>query len=75
MNEIEELIAKRDAIVDVLGKLEKAQIKRIKAKLVNTKNSILYFNTITETKNMLLHFINVVKAYRDFVTSTKQVGI
>ena len=74
-NKIEELIEKRDAIVDVLGKMEKAQIKRIKAKLVNTKNSILYFNTITETKNMLLHFINLVKSYRDFVTSTKQVEI
>ncbi len=74
-NKIEELIEKRDSIVDVLGKMEKAQIKRIKAKLVNTKNSILYFNTITETKNMLLHFINLVKSYRDFVTSTKQVEI
>ncbi|MFW6257343.1 MAG: inorganic phosphate transporter, partial [Prolixibacteraceae bacterium] len=71
IEQIDELIAKRDAILDELGKLEKAQIKRIKAKEVNTRNSMLYFNTISETKNLLLHFINALKAYRDFVQFTK----
>lgn len=68
---IDDLIAKRDAILDELGKMEKAQIKRIKAKEVNTRNSMLFFNTISETKNLLLHFINAIKAYRDFVQFTK----
>lgn len=68
---LDELIRKRDEILDYLEILEKAQIKRIKAKEVNTRNSLLFFNTISETKNLLLHFINVIKAYRDFVTATK----
>ena len=68
---IDDLIAKRDTVLDELGKMEKAQIKRIKAKEVNTRNSMLFFNTISETKNLLLHFINAVKAYRDFVQYTK----
>ena len=70
IDHIEELIEKRDTILAKLNELEKAQIKRIKAKAVNTRNSILFFNTITETKNMLLHFVNVLKAYRDFIQHT-----
>ncbi len=52
--------------------MEIAQIKRIKAKEVNTRNSVLFFNTITETKNMLLHAINLIKAHRDFITITQK---
>jgi hypothetical protein len=60
----------RDKIVQYIEKMEIAQIKRIKAKAVNTRNSVLYFNTITETKNMLLHAINLMKSHRDFITAT-----
>ncbi len=45
----------------------KNQIKRIKKEEVGTKNSLLYFNIITEIKNLLLHTINLLKAQRDFV--------
>ncbi len=69
---IKDLISKRDKLIVVLGEFEKAQIKRIKAKVVNTRNSVLYFNTITETKNLLLHYINLIKAYRDFITLTQK---
>lgn len=69
---IDNLIEQRDNILNQLGKMEKAQIKRIKAKDVNTRNSLLYFNTISEIKNLLLHFINVIKSYRDFITSTEE---
>lgn len=69
---IDDLIEKRDNIVDLLADFEKSQIKRIKGKSVNSRNSILYFNTLTETKNMLLHFINLIKAFRDFITLTKE---
>jgi phosphate/sulfate permease len=68
---INELIKMRDEIVQELEIMEVAQIKRIKAKAVNTRNSVLYFNTITETKNMLLHAINLIKSHRDFITITR----
>ena len=67
-DEIDLLTNKRDAIIDFLQKTEKAQIKRIKSKDVNTRNSMLYFNVNSETKNLLLHSINMVKAHRDFIT-------
>lgn len=68
---LDELIDKRKMLVEKLKTLEKNQIKRIKNNSVSTRNSILYFNVITETKSLLLNLINVVKAQRDFVGETK----
>lgn len=68
---LDELIDQRNNLVKKLKELEKDQIKRIKAKEVSTRNSVLYFKIITETKNLLLHLINVVKAQRDFITETE----
>ena len=69
---IETLIADREKIFDMLSKLEKTQIKRIKNKEVNTRNSLLYFKVIAESKNLLLHTVNMLKAQRDFINFTRQ---
>lgn len=69
---IDTLITDRENIFDMLAKLEKNQIKRIKNKEVNTRNSLLYFKIIAESKNLLLHTINMLKAQRDFITYTRQ---
>ncbi len=69
---IESLITEREKIFDVLVKLEKNQIKRIKNKEVNTRNSLLYFKINAESKNLLLHTVNMLKAQRDFITNTRQ---
>jgi phosphate/sulfate permease len=68
---IETLIADREKIFEVLSKLEKNQIKRIKNKEVNTRNSLLYFKINSETKNLLLHTVNVIKSQRDFILNTR----
>jgi len=69
---IETLITDRDKILEVLAKLEKNQIRRIKNKEVNTRNSLLYFKINSEAKNLLLHTVNTIKAQRDFITFTRQ---
>jgi phosphate/sulfate permease len=69
---VDALIVDREKIFDVLNKLEKNQIKRIKNKDVNTRNSLLYFKIIGEAKNLLLHTVNMIKAQRDFITFTRQ---
>lgn len=69
---IETLIADREKIFEVLAKLEKNQIKRIKNNEVNTRNSLLYFKINSESKNLLLHTVNMIKAQRDFITFTRQ---
>jgi phosphate/sulfate permease len=49
----------------------KNQIRRIKKKMVGTRNSILYLNLLDETKNLFLQTINLYKAQRDFVNNAK----
>lgn len=71
-SEIESLIQQRNHIMTILERMEVTQIKRIKAREVNTRNSVLFFNIITETKNMLLHAINLIKAHRDFIIATRK---
>ena len=70
---LEELIAKRVRIINMMLEIEKVQIRRIKNHLVNTRNSILFFNTLAETKNLLLHSINLVKSHRDFMLVNKKI--
>ena len=64
---LDELLRYRDTLFDRLVQIEKSQIKRIKNREVNTRNSVLFFNVITETKNLILHSINLMKSQRDFI--------
>jgi len=72
-DELGSTIEERDKILENLSKLEKNQIKRIKNKMVNTRNSQLFFKIISETENLLLHTVNLIKAQRDFITNTRQL--
>ena len=71
-DEIDNVIKQRDELILKLSQLEKAQIKRIKNKEVNTRNSVLFFNIIAETKNLLMNYINLVKAQRDFFSNARK---
>jgi phosphate/sulfate permease len=71
-SQMPDLIKQRDNLLVLLEEMEISQIRRIKARAVNTRNSVLFFNTISETKNMLLHAINLIKAHRDFILVTKK---
>ncbi|WP_299578414.1 inorganic phosphate transporter [uncultured Sunxiuqinia sp.] len=68
----EEVLVKKETLTDMLTQLEKKQIKRIKGKDVSTRNSLLFFNIIKETKNLILHSINLIKSQRDFVELSKR---
>ncbi|HKI90174.1 MAG TPA: inorganic phosphate transporter [Draconibacterium sp.] len=70
---VDNLITEREKIFGFLNSIEKSQVKRIKNKEVNTRNSLLFFKIVSETKNLLLHTINLIKAYRDFVTVTQKM--
>ncbi len=66
-NELESVINLSTSIIDDLEKIKRMQIKLIKAEKVGTKNSLIVFNLLTETKNILLHSVNVLKSQRDFL--------
>ncbi len=69
--QIEELIQKRKDILDLMRDHEKRQIRRIKRKETNSRNSVLYFGVMSETKHLLLQTVNLLKATRDFISYTK----
>ncbi|MFV0289531.1 MAG: inorganic phosphate transporter [Mangrovibacterium sp.] len=71
-NEFSKLAAldhEKTACINKIVELEKSQIKRIKAKEVNTRNSMLFFNLLTETKTLLLAQVKMVEAKREFYSS------
>jgi hypothetical protein len=72
-NELDTIIKERDELINTLKKMEKNQIKRIKNKQVNTRNSQLFFKIISEIEYLLLHTVNLVKAQRDFIHFTRQI--
>lgn len=53
-------------IIKAIEAARKKQVKRIKANEVGTRNSLLYFNLLSESKNLVLQSVNVLKAQRDF---------
>lgn len=69
---LDDLIAKRQSIIQIIMDLEKIQLQRIKNKDVNSRNSLLFFNLMSESKNLLLQTVNLVKSTRDFVTFSKE---
>jgi len=69
--QIDELIQKRQSILELMREQEKLEIHRIKRKETHTANSVLYFGVMSETKHLLLQTVNLLKATRDFVSFTK----
>jgi phosphate/sulfate permease len=60
------------SLIEAIVKLKKKQLKRIKNHETGTKNSELFLNTLTETKNLLLYTVNLLKAQRDFALHNHQ---
>ena len=65
--EISHIIDKQQEILNIIEEFRKTQIRRIKNRETGTKNSMLYLGILSETKNLLLNTINLLKAQRDFV--------
>lgn len=66
----EEVLKLQAHILEILDQVRKSQIKRIKNNEAGTKNSLLYLNLLSETKNLVLFMVNLFKSHRDFVIFT-----
>jgi phosphate/sulfate permease len=69
---IDQLIEHQRSVLDLIVRIKKKQIKYVKAELVGTRNTMLYLNLLAESKNLVLHAINMVKSHRDFLLSHKE---
>ncbi|HDR50397.1 MAG TPA: hypothetical protein ENN90_02085 [Mariniphaga anaerophila] len=58
-------------IYEQLNSMEVDQIKRIKSNQVNTRNSILFLNVLSETRNLLYHASALHNSYIKLVTDSK----
>jgi len=63
---VDEIIKLREKLLTEIEANRKLQIKRLKHNEVGGKNSMLYLGLLHETKNLLLHTVNLLKAQRDF---------
>ena len=62
----EELLKIQEEALIYLEGSRKNQIRRIKKGEVGTRNSMLFLNMLTESKNLFLQAVNLFKAQRDF---------
>ena len=67
LSNVEEIIELQQSVLEFTDQYRKSQLKRLKAELVGTRNSLLFIALLHETKNLLLHLINLTKSHRDFV--------
>ncbi len=61
------IIDKQQKLLDLIAKIRKAQVKRIKDFELHTRRSLLYLDILSETKNLILYSINLLKSQRDFI--------
>jgi len=64
--QVTDIIKQREKLIVEIEVNRKLQIKRLKHNELGSKNSILYLGLLHETKNLLLHTVNLLKAQRDF---------
>ena len=69
-SELNKLIHERQAIVALINEIEKTQIMLIKNSDISTRNSILFFDVVTETNNVVLHLLSAMRALRKFVENS-----
>lgn len=65
-DKVNDIIKTREKLLSDIEANRKLQIKRLKNNEVGGKNSMLYLGLLHETKNLLLHTVNLLKAQRDF---------
>ena len=66
---IKSILKDQEDILDEIKKLQKKHIKIIKKDgNIKTRPSLLLFNILGESKNLVLYLVNILKAQRDFVT-------
>ncbi|MEA1877759.1 MAG: inorganic phosphate transporter [Bacteroidota bacterium] len=66
VSRMDDLIKFQQTILETTDQYRKNQLKRLKSELVGTRNSLLFIGLLHETRNLLLHLINLTKAHRDF---------
>lgn len=73
--DMEKLSQQQRDLLELITRNNKRLLKRIKNKETGTKNSTLYMNILSESKNLLLHALHLIKAQRAFLHYSINNGI
>ncbi|WP_170124256.1 inorganic phosphate transporter [Breznakibacter xylanolyticus] len=68
---LDELVQRQQIIMPLIDEMRKSQLKRLKSGDSKTRVSVLYLEILSETKNILLYAINMVKSHRDFFSASR----
>jgi phosphate/sulfate permease len=68
----DELTKRRDELIDTINKIIRNRIKILKKKQKGTKVSITYIDMLTETKNLALHTVELVKSNYRMLSSLSE---
>lgn len=60
-------VSEQTQMFSYIDGIRRCQIKRAKAAVTNTRNSLLYMQILHETKQIVSYSMNVLKSYRDIV--------
>ena len=69
-----EIINKQQRLLKFIDTLRKKQVKRIKQNEVGTRNSMLFLGILSESKNLVLQSVNLLKSHRDFYDTVHDDG-
>jgi len=65
---LKSILSDQEEVLNEIKKLQKKHIKMIKKEgNIKTRPSMLLFNILGESKNLVLYLVNILKAQRDFV--------
>ncbi|HPF03118.1 MAG TPA: inorganic phosphate transporter [Bacteroidales bacterium] len=73
--ELDKMIEEQRKLLEMLAKMKKRHIKYIKSEMVGTRNTMMYLNILSETKNLLLFTVNLVKSHRDFIIESSKESV
>jgi hypothetical protein len=71
IDEIDEYTNRRDILVESINDIIKNRINILKKTQKGTKVSMTYIEMLTETKNLILHIVQLVKADANMINSLK----
>lgn len=71
---IDKLNANMQELLLLLNEMRKDHLKNVKDKAMSTRLSMLYIDTLFESKNLVLYINNLTKTTRDFADFTKRNG-
>lgn len=72
---VEQIILLQHQALSKIEDFNKNQIKRIKRMEVGTKNSVLYLTILSESKNLFLNAVHLLKSQRDILASAKKTEL